>query len=297
MNSIVQSFCDYLLLEKKFSKHTVIAYQKDLSDFSEFINSEFDNPDLLQVVSMEIRQWVVHLVDNDFSNLSINRKVASLKAFYRFLMESKQIEKNPLTKHKALKVSKKIQIPFSEIEVSQILDQSNFENDFEGKRNQLIINLLYSTGIRRAELIGLQLSSVDFANQQIKVHGKRNKERWIPMLNNLAFQIKDYLHYRNDLEVIKDEGFLLLSKNGVKLSESFVYRLINSYFSGVTTKVKKSPHVLRHSFATHLLNEGADINSVKDLLGHSSLASTQVYTQSSLMELQKAHKKSHPRNL
>ena len=296
MDLTLKSFCDYLLLEKKYSKHTVNAYQKDLLAFSQFIHTTFDNQDLHSVVSMESRQWLIHLVNKGHSYATINRKFSSLKAFYRFLMESKQIETNPLSKHKALKVPKRMQIPFSQSEVTQAIDDSYFKQDFEGKRNQLILNLLYHTGIRRAELLGLQVNSIDFANNQIKVLGKRNKERWIPMLDSLANQIKEYLEDRSELEYIRDHDILLLNKKGVKLSESFVYRLINVYFSAVTTKTKKSPHVLRHSFATHLLNEGADINSLKDLLGHSSLASTQVYTQSSLVELQKVYKKTHPRN-
>lgn len=296
MDLTLKSFCNYLLLEKKYSKHTVNAYQKDLLAFSQFIHTTYDNQDLHSVVSMESRQWLIHLVNKGHSYATINRKFSSLKAFYRFLMESKQIETNPLSKHKALKVPKQMQIPFSQSEVTQAIDDSYFKPDFEGKRNQLILNLLYHTGIRRAELLGLQVNSIDFANNQIKVLGKRNKERWIPMLDSLANQIKEYLKDRSELEYIRDHDILLLNKKGVKLSESFVYRLINVYFSAVTTKTKKSPHVLRHSFATHLLNEGADINSLKDLLGHSSLASTQVYTQSSLVELQKVYKKTHPRN-
>lgn len=296
MDLTLKSFCNYLLLEKKYSKHTVNAYQKDLLAFSQFIHTTYDNQDLHSVVSMESRQWLIHLVNKGHSYATINRKFSSLKAFYRFLMESKQIETNPLSKHKALKVPKQMQIPFSQSEVTQAIDDSYFKPDFEGKRNQLILNLLYHTGIRRAELLGLQVNSIDFANNQIKVLGKRNKERWIPMLDSLANQIKEYLKDRSELEYIRNHDILLLNKKGVKLSESFVYRLINVYFSAVTTKTKKSPHVLRHSFATHLLNEGADINSLKDLLGHSSLASTQVYTQSSLVELQKVYKKTHPRN-
>ena len=296
MDLTLKSFCDYLLLEKKYSKHTVNAYQKDLLAFSQFIHVTFDNQDLHSVVSMESRQWLIHLVNEGLSYATINRKFSSLKAFYRFLMESKQIEVNPLSKNKRLKVPKRMQIPFSQSEVAQAIDVSYFKPDFEGKRNQLILNLLYHTGIRRAELLGLQVNSIDFANHQIKVLGKRNKERWIPMLDSLANQIKEYLNDRSKLDYIRDHESLLINKKGVKLSESFVYRLINLYFSAVTTKTKKSPHVLRHSFATHLLNEGADINSLKDLLGHSSLASTQVYTQSSLAELQKVYKKNHPRN-
>lgn len=297
MLSILESFCNFLLLEKKYSQNTVKSYKKDIEDLRDFVTKEFDNKDLIKIDAKEIRLWVVFLVNKGFTNLTVNRKISSIKSFYKFLMETNQISINPLQKHKALKKSKKIQIPFSTTEITQVLDNMSFENSFEGKRNQLICSLLYGTGIRRSELIHLQIKNIDLAKKQIKVLGKRNKERYIPILNTLASELKDYINYRIDLKEVKDKEYLLLNKKGVKISESFVYRLINSYFSGVTTKDKKSPHIMRHSFATHLLNEGADINSVKELLGHTSLASTQVYTQSNLMELQKAYKKSHPRNL
>ena len=189
-----------------------------------------------------------------------------------------------------------IQIPFSETEVTTVLDELNFEKDFEGIRNKLIIELFYSTGIRRIELIELKLTSFNLENKTLKVLGKRNKERIIPLLSSVVKLIHIYMEERNSLEIIIDKECLFLTKKGVKVYETLVYRIINDYFSFVSTKVKKSPHILRHSFATHLLNQGADLNAVKELLGHSSLAATQVYTHNSIAELKKVHVNTHPRS-
>ena len=289
------AFENYLLQEKKYSIHTVSAYVKDLNDFVKFLETNFEQENLKEVHYGQIRSWVVFLVDKGLSAVSVNRKVSSLKAFYRFLLKSKQIEVSPLLKHRSLRTGKKIQIPFSEKEVKVVLTEGFFGDDFEGIRNKLIVDLLYATGMRRAELIALKMENVDLHSNRIKVLGKRNKERIIPVLPEVAGQIKAYLEKRSEIEVVQDSELFFLTKSGNKLNFSLVYRLINSYFSSVTEKVKKSPHVIRHSFATHLLNNGADINSVKDLLGHATLASTQVYTHNNLSELKKVHGTSHPR--
>jgi integrase/recombinase XerC len=211
------------------------------------------------------------------------------------LLRTKQITNNPFLKHKSLKISKKIQIPFSEIEVRQLFEVYFLDDDFESLRNRLVIELFYSTGMRRAELINLKLNAVDFYSNTIKVLGKRNKERIIPLLQSTIDLLKMYLIKREEFGNNSAVDLLILSKKGNKVSETFVYRLINDYFSSVSEKVKKSPHVLRHTFATHLLNNGADLNSVKELLGHASLSSTQIYTHSSLSELKKIYKEAHPR--
>lgn len=296
MESIKTKFRDYLGLEKNYSPHTVTAYLNDLDFFQAFLKGAFEDDDLIRVNYNQIRAWIVSLSDDGVSNSSINRKISSLKSFYKFLLKTKQIETSPLLKHKALKYPKKLQIPFSEKELDLVLNQITYTDDFEGIRDKLIVDLFYTTGIRRAELIGLKLYDVDLSNGTIKVLGKRNKERIIPVLPVVQHQIRVYLAERSRLQrIIDGESFFLLLK-GVKLNDSFVYRLINYYFSNVSEKVKKSPHILRHTFATHLLNHGADINSVKELLGHSSLASTQVYTHSSLAELKKIYGSAHPRN-
>ena len=296
MASNKNAFRDYLQFEKKYSLHTVNAYLNDLAYFEAFNKNHFDQETIEQVNYSQIRSWIVSLVDGNMSNVSVNRKIASLKAFYKFLLKIKQIEVSPLLKHKALKTPKKIQIPFSEKEVDEVLSQMQNPVGFEEIRNKLIIDLFYTTGMRRAELIHLKLVNVDLSNGVIKVLGKRNKERLIPVLPIITEQLSVYIKERCSLEVVVNEDYFFLTKKGLKLNDSFVYRLINSYFSTVSEKVKKSPHVLRHTFATHLLNNGADLNSVKELLGHSSLASTQVYTHSSLSELKQVYKDAHPRN-
>jgi integrase/recombinase XerC len=283
-------------LEKNYSHHTVTAYINDIGFFESFLSNEYEDNNLLLVNYNQIRSWIVSLSDDGISNTSINRKVSSLKSFYKFLLKTKQIDTSPLLKHKALKAPKKIQIPFSEKELDMVLNQIMYKEGFEGVRDKLIVDLFYTTGIRRTELINLKIQNLDLSNKTIKVIGKRNKERIIPILTIIEEQIKKYLSERSSIQELKESEYFFLLSNGVKLNDSFVYRLINYYFSNVSEKVKKSPHILRHTFATHLLNNGADINSVKELLGHSSLASTQVYTHNSLAELQKVYNSAHPRN-
>ena len=296
MKSNKDAFRDYLELEKKYSPHTVNAYLNDILFFEVFNKENFDQENIEKANYSQIRSWIVSLVDHNISNVSVNRKMASLKAFYRFLLKTKQIEVNPMLKHKALKTPKIIQIPFSEKELSDLIGQMGSPVGFEEIRDKLIVDMFYATGMRRAELINLMVYNVDLVSNVIKVLGKRNKERIIPVLPIIADQFRLYLDERDSVENIVDAEYFFISKKGLKLSESFVYRLINSYFSRVSEKVKKSPHVLRHTFATHLLNNGADLNSVKELLGHSSLASTQVYTHNSLAELKKVYGDAHPRN-
>ncbi|MGS2724977.1 tyrosine-type recombinase/integrase [Psychroserpens sp. BH13MA-6] len=289
-------FSDYLLLEKNYSKLTIKAYVNDLEEFKLFVRSEFDSPTITDVNYQQIRHWIVSLVDNGISNRSINRKVSSLNTYFKFLLKIERIEVNPLNKHKALKVSKKIQVPFSEEEMKEMVDALQSAKDFEGLRNRLIIELFYATGIRRIELVQLKLSDLDIANKTLKVLGKRNKERYIPLIDSVVETIDLYMIERNALEKIQDKSYLFLTKKGVKIYETLVYRIINNYFSNVSTKVKRSPHILRHSFATHLLNQGANLNAVKELLGHSSLAATQVYTHNSIAELKKVYANAHPRS-
>lgn len=295
MNNL-KAFQEYLQLEKNYSQHTVNAYGNDLLFFQEFLKSNFDQERLEEVNYSMIRSWIVSMVDEGISNSSVNRKIASLKSFYKFLLKIKQIEVSPLLKHKSLKTPKKIQIPFSEKELDQVLNHIQYPDGFDGIRDKLIIDLFYTTGIRRTELINLKMQNIDLSKNTLKVLGKRNKERILPILPIISKQINLYLSERAQIEQVKDKDYFFLMLKGVKLNDSFVYRLINYYFSNVSEKVKKSPHILRHTFATHMLNNGADLNSVKELLGHSSLASTQVYTHNSLAELKKVYGDAHPRN-
>ncbi len=292
-----QDFIFYLQLEKKQSPHTVTAYHKDLESFLAFASNGFGYLEIKTVNYAIIRNWIVSLVDAGISNRSINRKISSLKTYYKFLLKTKQIEVNPLAKHIALKTAKKVQVPFSGKEIENVMDLlSERENTFEGLRDRLIVELFYATGIRRAELINIKMNDVSVSQKTVKVLGKRNKERIIPLIPVVLKTLEDYVLERKKLATIKNPEYLFLTTKGVKIYETLVYRLINNYFSKASEKVKKSPHILRHSFATHLLEEGADLNAVKELLGHSSLASTQVYIHNSIAKLKEVHKNSHPRN-
>lgn len=294
MATNLQAYEDYLVKEKNYSPLTVRAYLDDINSFQDYLNQQ--SISLEEVVYPNIRNWIVVLIEQNISTTSVNRKISALKSFYKFLLKVKQISVNPLLKHKSLKTAKKVQIPFSEKEMKDVFLDNDYSNDFESIRNRFILELFYTTGIRRAELINLKLNSISETQKTIRVIGKRNKERIIPVLDCTLDLFKNYKLQRNKLEQINDIEMLILSKTGNKVSESFVYRLINDYFSTVSKKEKKSPHVLRHSFATHLLNNGADLNSVKELLGHASLSSTQIYTHSSLAELKKIYQEAHPRN-
>jgi len=291
---LIDSFLAYITLEKKYSIHTITAYKNDLISFTDFLVTQYNQENLLEVHYPQIRSWIVTLVADKISNRTINRKVSSLKSFYKFLQKTKQIAANPLSKHKALKIEKRVQVPFSFKEIDAVLKEVAIDNDFISVRNKLIVELLYSTGIRRAELIHLKERDVSLTDKTIKVLGKRNKERFIPLLNSVIQTLKEYLELKKEFTIGEEE--LFITEKGNKLYETLVYRVINSYFSRVSSKEKKSPHILRHSFATHLLNGGADLNSVKELLGHSSLASTQVYTQNSLDVLKKVYNQAHPRS-
>lgn len=294
MATNLQAYEDYLVKEKNYSPLTVRAYLDDINSFQDYLNQQ--SISLEEVVYSNIRNWIVVLIEQNISTTSVNRKISALKSFYKFLLKVKQISVNPLLKHKSLKTAKKVQIPFSEKEMKDVFLDNDYSNDFESIRNRFILELFYTTGIRRAELINLKLNSISETQKNIRVVGKRNKERIIPLLDCTLDLFKNYKIQRNKLEKINDVEMLILSKTGNKVSESFVYRLINDYFSTVSKKEKKSPHVLRHSFATNLLNNGADLNSVKELLGHASLSSTQIYTHSSLAELKKIYQEAHPRN-
>lgn len=292
----MEKFFEYLKIEKNYSPKTIIAYLNDINSFKEFISDEFQQSSLIKVNYSQIRSWIVLLVNSGISNKTINRKISSLNSFYKFLKKIGVNKINPLNEHKSLKTKSIVQIPFSKSEVSSVLNPENFTKDFDGVRDNLILEILYCTGIRRNELINLKINNIDLANQRIKVLGKRNKERYIPILKSTVQLLNSYLELRNKLNFINDKDFLLITSRGKKIYENLVNRVTKKYFSKYSSKLKKSPHILRHSFATHLLDNGADLNSVKDLLGHTSLAATQIYTNRSIEEIKKVFKKTHPRN-
>ncbi len=285
---LFSKFENYLQCEKNFSANTIVAYMKDLKSFQFFLNRH--GGEISKELNYSfIRQWIVYLSENKYSKVSINRKIASLKSYFNFLINIGELNSSPLKTHKNLKSSSKIVIPFSRAEIVEVFESFQFIDGNE--RDKLIIELFYSTGIRRDELLNIRTNNIDFDNYLIKILGKRNKERIIPMLPKLSKNILNYISKYYPSE------FLFESKKSKKLSSSTIYRIVNKYFRAVSAKVKVSPHVLRHTFATHMLNNGADINTIKEILGHSSLSSTQLYTKIKLPKIVKDYKKSHPREL
>ena len=291
----IKSFISYISLEKKYSNNTRIAYQGNLDEFHKFCIEKYDIQNIEKVEYTIIRSWIVFLIESGNTNRTVNRKISVLRSYYKFLLKTGTIKISPLKKHKPLKESKKINVPFSVKEISDVLDGNYFSTDYNGHLERSIITLLYYTGIRRVELITLKLTNLDLNTHKIKVLGKRNKERLIPLLPEAVSCMRTYLKYRKELNKIIDDKFLFLSELGNKLKDAFVYKTVNNYFSKVSTKVKRSPHMLRHSFATHLLDNGADLNAVKELLGHESIAATQVYTHTSMEQIKKIYSDSHPR--
>ena len=292
---LIEKFLDYLQFEKNYSSNTLNAYKRDLIQYNKFVAEYNDKLKIEEVNYKIIRSWIVTMVNNNISNRSINRKVSSLKSFYNFLIKTETINSSPLKAHTPLKQSKKIQVPFSQDEINSLLDSNFFTNDYRGILQKTIIAFFYFTGVRRIELITLKESDINIESSTVKIMGKRSKERIIPILPKLKKLIINYKEIKSKFHSKTLSDYLFISKNGNQLSEKFVYRTVNEYFKLVSPKLKKAPHVLRHSFATHLINEGADINSVKELLGHSSLSSTQVYSHTSMERIKEVFKNSHPR--
>ena len=292
---LILKFLDYLQFEKNYSSNTISAYKRDLTQYNKFIIENNSQLKIEEANYKIIRSWIVSLVNDNISNRSINRKVSSLKSFYNFLIKTDTINSSPLKAHTPLKQSKKIQVPFSQDEINSLLDSDFFTNDYKGVLQKTIIAFFYFTGVRRIELITLKESDVSIESSTVKIMGKRSKERIIPILPKLEKAIIFFMEIKLKFHDQTPSDYLFISKNGGQLSEKFVYRTVNEYFKLVSPKIKKAPHVLRHSFATHLINEGADINSVKELLGHSSLSATQVYSHTSMERIKEVFKNSHPR--
>ncbi len=292
---LIEKFIEYLRVEKNYSNHTTTAYKTDLNNFNDFLIQSGIKTKIENIDYKVIRSWIVNMVNDNISNRTINRKVSSLKSFYKFLIKTDTINSSPLIAHSPLKQSKKIQVPFSKEEINTLLDNDYFNKDYNGTLKKTIILFFYFTGVRRIELISLKSSNVNLESSTLKIIGKRNKERIIPILPKLKKSIIYYQELKSKSFKNLDLDLLFFSKDGKQLSEKFVYRTVNEYFNLVSPKVKKAPHVLRHSFATHLINEGADINSVKELLGHASLSATQVYSHTSMERIKEVFQNSHPR--
>lgn len=293
--SMVNSFLKYISFEKRYSQHTVSSYQNDLGQFQSFIQDKFQADQLADATQLMIRSWVLSLMDDDISARSVNRKIASLRSFFKFLLKREVISKDPTSKIRSLKTSKELPSFADENEFSVFLNNMSFPDSFEGKRDQVILELLYGTGIRLAELIGLKISDINQGQSTIKVLGKRNKERIIPISEALKELVNNYIDDKNHEFSHDLNSFLIVNKDGGKAYPMLIYRTVKKYLNGISSLDKKSPHALRHTFATHLLNKGADLNAVKDLLGHSSLAATQVYTHNSLDKLKSVFDQAHPK--
>lgn len=294
MDKNLAKFLEYLAKEKNYSSHTIAAYQRDIAAFLVEVGEREE--DYLTIKYDVVRLWIVALMETGISKRSINRKMSALKAFYKFLMKIGVVEVSPLQQHKTLKVEKKLQLPFSVAEVAEVRATLESQEGFDALRDLVIVEMLYCLGLRRSELCGVQVADVDFYTRMIRITGKGNKVRYVPMIDSLQVLLKRYLAERADvLWGLQEINYFLIEERGTKVDEIFVYRVINSYFSKTTTKEKNSPHMLRHAFATHLLENGADINSIKELMGHQSLASTEVYAHVNLKELKDTYMKTHPR--
>ncbi|WP_286755046.1 MULTISPECIES: tyrosine-type recombinase/integrase [Roseivirga] len=292
---MVDSFLRYISYEKRYSQHTVKSYQNDLKQFEFFCQSKFKVQNITEANQLMIRAWVLSLMDGGTSPRSVNRKIASLKSFYKYLLKRDTISQDPTVKIKSLKVKKELPGFANEEEFSDFLNRLVFDDSLEGQMEQLLLELLYGTGIRLSELLGLRVSDFNPGQSTIKVLGKRNKERIIPISRSLNSLLKNYITEKNHAFSHDSDSFLIVNKNGGQAYPMMVYRIVKKYLSQVQSLDKKSPHALRHTFATHLLNKGADLNAVKDLLGHSSLAATQVYTHNSLDKLKSVFDQAHPK--
>ena len=292
----VQIFLDYLKFQKRYSRHTIISYQNDLKDFFGFIETNYGNLALTEISTTLIRTWLANLKQDKIASKSINRKISTLKSFFKYQLRKETISVTPMTTIVSLKVSKRLPSFIEEKDMDTLFQHVEFPDTWEGKTDRLLLQIFYQTGMRLSELINLKESQIDKGYSNVKVLGKRNKERIIPINNLLLYPILEYINSKRDNVEIYDAEYLLINDKGKKLQPKYVYNKVKKYLGYVTTNERKSPHILRHSFATHLTNNGADINAVKELLGHSSLAATQIYTHNSIEKLKDIHKMAHPKS-
>lgn len=292
---IEESFYQFLELEKRYSPNTLISYRNDLLQFEIFCKHTYSIDNISQVRHTQIRSWLVSLMEQKISARSINRKISSLKTYFKFLMKHSKVEKNPMKKVISPKMKKELPSFVEEKNMEKLQTQNIFNDDFDGVRNSLIMELLYATGMRRAELINLKISDINFHSHTMKVLGKGNKERIIPFAEKLQTQMKIYLEKRKQIQGAAGNDLLIITKKGTRMDPRNIYSIVNNTLKMITTIDKKSPHVLRHTFATHLLNNGADINAIKELLGHANLSATQIYTHNSIEKLKDVYKLAHPK--
>ena len=289
------SFFSYLQHEKRYSGHTLTAYGNDLDQFSKFLVENYHTSDLLQVDHVKIRSWIFSLSESNVSPRSINRKLACLRSFYGFAVRQGALHDDPTAKSRALKTKKSLPVYVEEVSLEKLLDEFDFGEGFPALRDKLILELLYGTGMRLAELIGLKAKDIDLYSKTVKIFGKGSKERLVPLNTQLVESLKQYLFIKNNAFGDNPSSSLIVTDNGENSYPMFIYRVVRHYLDLFTTVEKRSPHVLRHSFATHLLNNGADLNAIKNMLGHANLAATQVYTHNSVEKLKAIFEKAHPK--
>ena len=294
MSPYIQSFLSYIEYERRYSKHTIESYRNDLEQFGLYLKSEYQKDDMELASHLEIRSWIVQMMEKEITPRSINRKLSTLKSFFKFLMRKGVVKKSPLAKVLAPKTSKRLPMFVEKSGIERLLTDTEFPEGFEGARDKMILDLFYGTGMRRSELNNLKESDIDSYNAQIKVLGKGNKERIIPIQPQLRTALKEYVDLKNQ-SIASPSIYLFVNREGKLLNPSNIYQIVKKYHNLITTIDKKSPHVLRHTFATHLMNNGADINAVKELLGHASLAATQVYTHNTIDKLKNIYKQAHPK--
>lgn len=294
MSPYIQSFLSYIEYERRYSRHTLESYGNDLEQFSLYLKSEYQKEEIELAGHLEIRSWIVQMMEQKISPRSINRKLSTLKSFFKFLMRKGVVKKSPLSKVLAPKTSKRLPVFVEKAGIEKLLTDIEFPEGFEGARDKMILDLFYNTGMRRSELNHLKETDIDSYNAQIKVLGKGNKERIIPIQPQLRNALQEYILLKNQ-STAQASVYLFVNPQGKLLNPSNIYQIVKKYLNLITTIDKKSPHVLRHTFATHLMNNGADINAVKELLGHASLAATQVYTHNTIDKLKNIYKQAHPK--
>jgi integrase/recombinase XerC len=290
-----ESFLQYLQIEKRYSAHTVRSYTNDLDQFFLFLTIQGQPDDPLSVTSHDIRAWIVSMLDNNYTAVSVHRKISCLRVFYRYLRKEGFLKSDPLGKVSLPKRKKSLPVFVEEGAMESLLEEYSFGDDFAGIRDRSIIEMLYLTGMRRAELIGLRNTDVDLAEGSVKVTGKRNKQRIIPIVKSFSDSLRAYIDLRDAGTEPADGEWFFVTDKGNKLYDKYVYNIVKRYLTMVTTIEKRSPHILRHTFATHMLNRGADLNSIKEFLGHANLSATQIYTHNTFEKLKIIYKQAHPR--
>jgi integrase/recombinase XerC len=291
----IREFLNYLTFQKRYSRHTIISYENDLTGFFDFIALQYNSLELAEISATVVRSWLASLKENKITSKTINRKISTLKSFFKYQLKMNKIDVNPVSAITSLKISRRLPSFVEQKDIKTLFDYVEFPDTWESKTNRLLLMIFYQTGIRLSELINLRETHIDNSKGAIKVLGKGNKERIIPVNNTLVKEIERYIAEKNFNIGEAQKDFLFINSKGKKLYPKYVYNVVKKYLGDVSTNERKSPHVLRHTFATHLTNNGADINAIKELLGHASLASTQIYTHNSIDKLKEVHKLAHPK--